>query len=105
MWQISWGSNGVFDAEGLYYDLMHSNGVWSYVRIPELDKLIERARTTLDARVRTEAYAKAQQIVKEEAPWLFLYAVNGVWGVSKRVDWKPQRDEFDRVFIAKPAGK
>jgi peptide/nickel transport system substrate-binding protein len=105
MWQISWGSNGVFDAEGLYYDLMHSSGVWSYVRLPELDKLIERARTTLDARVRTDAYAKAQQIVKEEAPWLFLYAVHGVWGVSKRVEWKPQRDEFDRVFIAKPAGK
>ncbi|MCS6826019.1 MAG: hypothetical protein NZ553_05315, partial [Caldilinea sp.] len=41
---------------------------------PEVDRLLDEARTTVDPEVRRELYAQAIDIIWEEAPWLFLYS-------------------------------
>src|SRR5204862_384672 len=49
MYWNDWGYYSVFDADGLLWDMFHSSSPYSYFRSPDLDKLIEEGRTTIDA--------------------------------------------------------
>lgn len=48
---------------------------------PEADRLIEQGATTLDPEERREIYRKAQEIIWDDAPWIFLYTQNMILGV------------------------
>ncbi|MBA2450361.1 MAG: hypothetical protein H0V51_20290, partial [Chloroflexi bacterium] len=102
MYQWDWGYYSVFDADGILWDMHHSSSPYAYYSTPELDKLLEDARGTLDENARKAAYAKAQQILRDDAAVLFLWSLHAVWGVSSKVDWVPRSDEIDRMFEAKP---
>lgn len=102
MMSYSWGSYSVFDADGIYWDMLHSDSIFTYYNNAELDKLLDDARGTLDSDKRKELYAQAQRIVREEAPFIFMWGLHAVWGVSNKVDWSPAPDEIDRYFWAKP---
>ncbi len=52
---------------------------------PEFDEQIKTALGTADEAVRLEAYAKAQEIVMEEAPWIFLWRTTVLGGISNKV--------------------
>ena len=69
----------------------------------ELDKLLLEARSILDDAKRKELYAKAQQIVRNEAPMIFGWGWHQLWGVSTAVKWSPDADEIDKFYTAKPA--
>jgi len=61
------------DADFVVTKRLHSSMIgggnnFSRVSIPELDKLIEEARTSQDPNVRYELYGKISEMVKEEAP-------------------------------------
>jgi peptide/nickel transport system substrate-binding protein len=43
-----------------------------YYSNPEVDELLAKARTSTDQAERAELYAKVQEIVHEDAPWLFV---------------------------------
>lgn len=43
-----------------------------YYSNPEVDELLGKARTSTDQAERAELYAKVQEIVHEDAPWLFV---------------------------------
>lgn len=47
---------------------------WSFYNNPEVDALIEAGAATGDQEERAELYAQAQEIIWEEAPWVFLYS-------------------------------
>jgi peptide/nickel transport system substrate-binding protein len=44
----------------------------SYYSNPEVDELLDRARTSTDQEERGELYRQVQEIVHEDAPWLFV---------------------------------
>ncbi len=100
--QWDWGYFSVFDADGILWDMHHSSSPYAYFSTPELDKLLEDGRGTLDSAKRQTAYSKAQQILHDEAAVLFMFGIHSIWGVSSRLDWKPRSDEIDRLFEAKP---
>ncbi|MCC6179019.1 MAG: hypothetical protein IT305_27230 [Chloroflexi bacterium] len=102
MFSWDWGYYSVFDADGILWDIHHSSAPLSYWRTPELDKLLEEGRSTLDENKRKETYSKAQKMLRDEAVVLFCWSATSVWGVSKRVDWQGRADEIDRIFEAKP---
>ena len=102
MFAWDWGYYSVFDADGILWDIHHSSAPLSYWKSPELDKLLEEGRTTLDEAKRKDAYSKAQKLLREEAVVLFCWSATSVWGVSKRIDWTGRADEIDRIFEAKP---
>ncbi|HEY3247517.1 MAG TPA: ABC transporter substrate-binding protein [bacterium] len=52
---------------------------------------------TFDPARRKALILKAQEIVFNEAPWLFLWRQPGLWGTNKRVNWRARRDE--RIFL------
>ncbi len=102
MYWWDWGYYSVFDADGILWEMHHSSGANNYFASPELDKLLEEGRTTLDESKRKDAYSKAQKLLHDEAAVIFLWSATSVWGVSKRLDWTGRADEIDRIFEAKP---
>ncbi len=101
-YQWDWGYFSVFDADGILWDMHHSSSPYAYYSTPELDKLLEQGRGTLDPAKRQEAYSAAQKLLHDDAAVLFMFGVHSIWGVSSRLDWKPRSDEIDRLFEAKP---
>jgi peptide/nickel transport system substrate-binding protein len=102
MYQWDWGYFSVYDADGILWDMHHSSSPYAYFSSPELDKLLEQGRGTLDEAKRKEVYASAQKLLHDEAAVLFMWSVHSVWGVSNRIDWQGRSDEIDRGFEAKP---
>ena len=64
-----------------------------------------QGRSTLDAKRRTEIYAKAQKLIHDAAAYLYKWGLRGVWGISNRIDYEAPRDEIDRMFVVTPKKK
>lgn len=86
---LGWGTP-TMDADYALYALFHSsqhppgfNG--AFYANPEVDALLDEARSTLDPAARQAAYAEAIAIIWEEAPWLFLYSEVQVTAIRKNV--------------------
>jgi peptide/nickel transport system substrate-binding protein len=105
MFEWSWGYYSVFDADAILFDVMKCGEPYSYYCNKELDDLILQGRSTLDAKKRTEIYAKAQRLLLDDAAYLYKWGLRGVWGISNRVDYEAPRDEIDRMFLVTPRKK
>ena len=105
MFEWSWGYYSVFDADAILFDVMKCGEPYSYYCNKELDDLILQGRSTLDAKKRTEVYAKAQRLLLDDAAYLYKWGLRGVWGISNRVDYEAPRDEIDRMFLVTPRKK
>ncbi len=78
------------DADYALFALFHSsshppgfNG--AFYSNPEVDRLLDLGRSTLDQAERQAAYARAIEIIWEDAPWLFLYSEIQVTAVRSNV--------------------
>ena len=105
MFTWSWGYYSVFDADAILFDVMTCGQPYSYYCNKALDDLVIQGRSTLDTKKRTEIYVKAQQLIHEDAAYLFKWGLRGVWGVSNRIDYEAPRDEIDRMFVVTPRKK
>ena len=99
MFTWSWGYYSVFDADAILYDVMTCDQPYSYYCNKALDDLVIQGRSTLDAKKRTEIYAKAQKLIHDDAAYLFKWGLRGVWGISNRIEYDAPKDEIDRMFI------
>jgi len=81
------------DVDGVQYPLLHSSSNWSRVNDPELDKLLETGRTTLDEEARLAAYAQVQKIVEENTYILPLYQATALYGANAGLIWQPTANE------------
>jgi peptide/nickel transport system substrate-binding protein len=102
----SWGNYSVFDADAVLHPLYHTEpggwvGKW-YIRVPELDALIDQARSTVDQTQRKRSYAQIQRLIREDAPSIYLFTQYDSLGVSKKVDYQARGDEWLWLFDAKP---
>ena len=98
MFNWSWGYYSVFDADAILHDVFKCGENYSYYCNPALDDLIFQGRSTLDAKKRAETYVKAQQLLFDEAAYLYKWGLRGVWGISNRVEYQAPADEVDRMF-------
>jgi peptide/nickel transport system substrate-binding protein len=73
----------------------------SYGNNPVLNDKIARAITLLDPRARAEAYAELQRLIRDEAPWVFLWQQHDLYGVAQSVEWSPRADEKVWMYEAK----
>jgi peptide/nickel transport system substrate-binding protein len=99
----TWGSYSVFDADGILWDMLHSSSPFTYNEHKELDQLLLDARSILEDDKRKVIYAKAQQIIRDDAPMIFGWGLHQLWGVNNAVNWAPDADEIDKLYTAKPA--
>ena len=64
---------------------------WEGYENKEVDALIERAQATLGDAERQAIYRRIYRIVRDDAPWIFLYRPTNFWGVADRLkDWRPR---------------
>jgi peptide/nickel transport system substrate-binding protein len=73
----------------------------SYGNNPVLNDKIARASTLLEPKARAEAYAELQRLVRDEAPWVFLWQQHDLYGVASYVEWSPRADEKVWMYEAK----
>jgi peptide/nickel transport system substrate-binding protein len=89
-----WGSYYTYDADGLLYSFFGKGQPFDYWSNPEVERLVEEGRSTLDKQKRLAVYRRLQEVVHEEAPWVFGYQWKLVWGVANRVQWTPRPDNL-----------
>ena len=66
------------DPDGFLYTMFHSSNIgegYNYCRYknPEVDRLLTEARNETELRVRVPIYEKAERIIVEDAPMVFMY--------------------------------
>ncbi|MGM0421247.1 MAG: glutathione ABC transporter substrate-binding protein [Bacillota bacterium] len=94
MFVLTWGTI-TGDADYGLYPLFHSSqfgspGNRTYYENSRVDELLERGRTVADPEVRQEVYYEVQEIVVEEAPWVFILNPTRLIGVGPDVEnFKP----------------
>lgn len=84
LYLLGWG-NTTFDADNPLGALFCINCTHSNYRNPDLVALVDEARHELNTEKRKAMYSKALRIIKEEAPWIFLYEQGDNYGVRTRV--------------------
>lgn len=91
---ITYG-NSLFDAslalENITYEL--SGDFVGYYN-EEFEALVEQASKNMDLSERDEQYKRAQEIVAEDRPYVYLYAEKANYGVNDRIDFTPRSDEM-----------
>jgi len=90
----SWG-NASLDPSDIMMPAVHGGGRGNSAGYanPEVDNLLDQAETETDQAKRRAIYARVQQIVHDDAPWVFLWLPQDVYGVSKRLHgFKPSAD-------------
>jgi len=71
---------------------------WMGFSSPEVDRLIGGAQRAFDDAARKLTYRRIYRLVRDEAPWLFLYRPNYHWAVGKRLEgWSPEPDGLVRI--------
>ena len=102
----SWGNYSVFDADAVLHPLYHTEpGGWigkHYARVEGLDKLVDEARSIVDQPKRKQIYTRIQQMIREEAPSVFLWTQNDTLGISKKISYEARPDEWRWLYAAKP---
>ena len=102
----SWGNYSVFDADAVLHPLYHTEpgswiGKW-YTRVEGLDGLIDEARSTVDQARRKRTYSRIQNLIREEAPAIFLWTQYDTLAISRKVEYAARGDEWLWLFDAKP---
>ncbi|WP_242822446.1 ABC transporter substrate-binding protein [Thermaerobacter marianensis] len=68
-------------------------GNYSFYSNPEVDRLFKEAAATTDEAIALEAYKQAQQILYQDAPWIFGYYLDAIEAASAKVkNWQPSMD-------------
>jgi peptide/nickel transport system substrate-binding protein len=66
---------------------------WQGYSNQTFDTLIDQGRATIEASNRQRIYRQAYRIIRNDAPWLFLYSPNLYWGIGHAAgDWRPTID-------------
>ena len=94
----SWGSYSIFDADMLLHPLFHRSEPFTYCTDPQLEALLEKARSSLDQNLRKQILLQAQRTIVSQAYWVPLYSQHEILGISKRLNYQAARDEIIRVL-------
>ena len=97
-WDIfvtSWG-NSTLDPSGILVPKFQTNGEGNYSKYgnEEVDRLLSLAESTVESNMRKYFYKMVQEIIFDDAPMIFGYATEDLYGVREKV----------RNFIPSPSG-
>jgi peptide/nickel transport system substrate-binding protein len=91
MCMLGWtGDNG--DPDNFLFNLLSSTTATeenaqnvAFYKNPQLDRLLNQARTTVDENVREDAYYQAQEILMQDAPWVPIAYVKPPLAIQEEV--------------------
>jgi peptide/nickel transport system substrate-binding protein len=100
MFFLGWGP--ALHGQGTIEPLFKAEATYSsYGNNKLLDEKIAKAVTVVDAKARAAAYTELQKLVRDEAPWVFLWQQHDLYGVASHVEWSPRPDEKVWMYEAK----
>ena len=77
------------DPDLVWYPILHCGEFQSYYCNPDLDKLLEEGRNTIDQAKREEVYQQAGEIIFEDAPHIPLMQPTLIFGINDALSWQP----------------
>lgn len=98
-----WGS-GALDPTGIMEPTLKSRdrGNTAGYANAEVDRLITAAGSEPDTEKRAALWREAQAIISREAPWVFLWVQQDLYGVSARLrDWTPEPSAMIQLHRAR----
>jgi peptide/nickel transport system substrate-binding protein len=86
--------NSVGDpSEGYFYSFW-SKGVRPYVTDARIDEMFEKAQGTVDKQRRLALYRELERhAITQVAPQVFLFELDNLWGLSRRLNWSQTPEE------------
>lgn len=88
LYGMRWGTV-TLDADYTLYSLFHSSQIpnpnYSRYRNPEVDRLLDEGRATADQRRREQVYRRAQSLIAQDAPMLFLCYPPSTYAVQSSI--------------------
>jgi peptide/nickel transport system substrate-binding protein len=97
---LAWGNGSSFDADAVYYPLFHSGQPHAYNTSPELDKLLEDGRASVDPEKRKAIYSTLQKSIMDQAYWVPFYGQYVIEGVNRQLDYEASSDELMHLSSA-----
>ena len=80
--------------QGLLVSFVNPKASYCHYHNAQIEKLIHKMRSIMDQKKRYEVAHKIQWMIHDEAPMIFLYNLENVYGVSKKVDgFKARADD------------
>jgi len=70
---------------------------------PAFDRLVKTASVTQDETARIALLRQAERMVWEDCPWLYLWHLPEINGLSKRLLYTPRADEYVELYQARLA--
>jgi peptide/nickel transport system substrate-binding protein len=70
----------------------------------DYDKLVKTAAVTLDASKRQELLAQAETFIWDDCPWIYLWYLPAIYGVSERLDFAARPDDYVEMYRSKLNG-
>jgi peptide/nickel transport system substrate-binding protein len=92
---IGWGS-GLFDADVLV-DEFGCKVTYSTFCHEQVEDLLQKARAEANPEARVKLYYRAQELLIDEVAFAGAYQPAALFGIGKRVDWKPPIGEL--IFL------
>lgn len=74
--------------------IVHSSGMTSYNAIPGYDQLVDKILATTDLKAKAPLYEEFQKKLVEDPPFLYLFQLESIYGISNRVEWSPSNTQF-----------
>lgn len=100
MFFLGWGP--ALFGQGTMEPLFRADQTYaSYGNNKIIDDKIARAVRVVDDKGRAAAYAELQKLLRDEAPWVFLWQQHDLYGVAAHVEWSPRADEKVWMYEAR----
>ena len=77
---------------------MTQGGLGMHYKNPRLDEMLTRIEATDDPKKRAPLYSDVQKLLKDEAPFIFLFQADAAFGMSTRIDYTPRPDETQWLY-------
>lgn len=97
----AWGEEYFNPIDELNVAVLSGTKGFSWYANDQADKLIAQASATLDPDKQRAIVSRIQRLMLDDPPFIFLFAYKDLYGISKRLDWKPRSDESVNMYEAK----
>ncbi|MBI4321787.1 MAG: ABC transporter substrate-binding protein [Chloroflexi bacterium] len=89
-----------FDTDEMLQNPLTTQGPWNHGRYSNarIDVIVKEAVSILDQAQRQRLYEEANQILHDDAAWLYLYNPMSVWGIANSVEFEARPDDLVKVY-------
>lgn len=94
--KYGWNSNEWFDASRIVSHIT-CDGTSSKLCEKKIDELMDKAIQTLDQKARDQLYQEVWATLNKSPHAIYLLQQNLIYGLAKRLDWRPRLDDEVRV--------